>query len=69
MGKTSEAQIRASKKWDDAHRDKKRYIREKSAAKNFIIKKASQEDLVFLADLIFERLNNDSDISDFHLKK
>lgn len=56
MGKTSESQKRASRKWDDAHRDKKRYIREKSAAKNFIIKKASQEDLIFLADLISDKL-------------
>ena len=46
--KTSEAQLKASRKWAENHREQRRYISYKATAKRFI-KIASDEDLATLA--------------------
>ncbi len=53
--KTSDAQLKAIKKWNEANRDKANYTRGKSAAKSFIKNKATLEDLDMLEQVIFER--------------
>ena len=55
MGKLSEARIKANKKWDANHRERAAYINKRSAAKNFILKLATQEDLNNMGDYIEER--------------
>lgn len=52
--KTSEAQLRASKKWDDANKEKKRRIIRRSTAKNYILS-ADREELDQIKDWVFER--------------
>lgn len=52
--KTSEAQLRASKKWDDANREKKRRIIRRSTAKNYILN-ADREELDQVKDWVVER--------------
>ena len=52
MSKVSEAQLKASKKWDDAHKERKKYIVARSQAKRFVNKLASEEDLENLKKLI-----------------
>lgn len=52
--KTSEAQLRASKKWDDANKEKKRRIIKRSTAKNYILN-ADREELDQIKDWVFER--------------
>ena len=58
MKKTSEAQIRASTRWNAKNKEKMAYIRKKSAAKKFIEDVASLEDLQMLNDLIEKKLKN-----------
>lgn len=53
--KTSEAQIKANKKWNEANRERANYMRSKSSAKSFIRNKATLEDLEELEKLIDER--------------
>ena len=55
MGKLSEARIKANKKWDANHRERAAYINKRSAAKNFILKLATQEDLNRMGEYIEER--------------
>lgn len=52
--KTSEAQLRASKKWDDANKEKKRRIIRRSTAKNYILS-ADREELYQIKDWVMER--------------
>lgn len=52
--KTSEAQLRASKKWDDANKEKKRRIIRRSTAKNYILN-ADREELDQIKDWVIER--------------
>lgn len=52
--KTSEAQLRASKKWDDANKEKKRQIVRRSTAKNYILN-ADREELDQIKDWVIER--------------
>ena len=52
--KTSEAQLRASKKWDDANKEKKRRIIRRSTAKNYILS-ADREELDQIKDWVMER--------------
>lgn len=52
MKKVSESQKKASKKWDDAHKERKKYIVAKSHAKSFIKNLATPEDLIELTKLI-----------------
>ena len=61
MGKLSKARIKANKKWDANHRERAAYINKRSAAKNFILKLATQEDLNSMGEYIEERKR--------HLKK
>ena len=58
MGKVSEAQLKASKKWDEAHKERKKYIVARSQAKRFVTKLATNEDLENLKKLIEKRQNN-----------
>ena len=55
MGKLSKARIKANKKWDANHRERTAYINKRSAAKNFILKLATQEDLNSMGEYIEER--------------
>lgn len=55
--KTSEAQLKASRKWQEKNKEHMNYIRKRSAARGFI-KVATQEDLNELKQLIAERENN-----------
>lgn len=52
--KTSEAQLRASKKWDDANKEKKRRIIRRSTAKNYILN-ADRDELDQVKDWVMER--------------
>ena len=61
------ANIEKSKeKWKNNNRDKVRYTQYKSRAVNFINKKSTEEDLIFLKNLIDNKLlelkNKDNDI-------
>ena len=58
MAKVSEAQLKASKKWDEAHKERKKYIVARSQAKRFVNKLASEEDLENLKKLIEKKQNN-----------
>ena len=58
MAKVSEAQLKASKKWDEAHKERKKYIVARSQAKRFVKKLASEEDLENLKKLIEKKQNN-----------
>ena len=55
MGKLSVARIKANKKWEASHRERAAYINKRSAAKNFILKLATQEDLISMENYIEER--------------
>lgn len=50
-----ESAKRAHQKWDANHRDIIRHSNAKSAAKNFVLKKATAEELAWLKDLIEQR--------------
>lgn len=45
MGKVSEAQRRASRKWDHKNKSRRQYINKRSITRNFIKKEATNEDL------------------------
>lgn len=45
MAKVSEAQKRASRKWDRKNKSRRQYINKRSITRNFIKKEASKEDL------------------------
>ena len=45
MTKVSEAQKRASKKWDRKNKSRRQYINKRSITRNFIKKEAVKEDL------------------------
>ncbi|MGM0341654.1 hypothetical protein [Enterococcus sp. AZ007] len=52
--KTSEAQLKASRKWQDKNKEQMNYIRKRSAARGFI-KIATSEDIEELETLIKQR--------------
>lgn len=54
MSKLSEARIRNNKKWDDNNRERKRYINNRSTARNFI-KTMNRDDILEFEKLIKER--------------
>lgn len=56
--KYTEAKAKANKKWDEANKERKRYINYRSTSRNFIIKYATIEDLKEFESLI-ERRKND----------
>ena len=51
----TEAQKRAKQKYIENNRERTNYINDRSKAKNFILKKATKEDLKELEKLIKER--------------
>ena len=55
MGKLSEAKIRANRKWDAKNKDRIDYLRYRSTAKNFILKKATLDDLIAINSYVEER--------------
>jgi len=55
MGKVSEAQKRASKKWDRKNKSRRQYINKRSITRNFIKKEAAKEDLDEFKNLIKNR--------------
>lgn len=46
------AQTEANKRWQEKNREKARYLRNRSAARNFVKKDATEEDLQELEELI-----------------
>ena len=54
MAKT-EAQKRASKKWEEKNREYSNYLTQRRAARSFIRNKATKEDLQELKELIKDR--------------
>ena len=55
--KTSEAQIRASRKWEENNKERNRYLSARRQARSFIRKYATEEDLKELEDMIEEKRN------------
>ena len=55
MGKVSEAQKRASRKWEHKNKSRRRYINRRSITRNFIKKEAAKEDLDEFKNLIKNR--------------
>lgn len=55
MGKVSEAQKRASRKWEHKNKSRRQYINRRSTARNFIKKEAAKEDLDEFKNLIKNR--------------
>lgn len=53
--KTSEAQIRASRKWESENKDRARYLSARRAARSFINTRATLEDLDELKQLIHNK--------------
>lgn len=65
--KTSEAQMKASRKWQDKNKEHMNYIRKRSAARGFI-KVATTEDIEELESLIEQRkkdLNQQAEVHFF----
>lgn len=56
--KTSEAQLKAAKKWNDKNKDKQRVYRYRSYARKFVRDLATEDDLKELRKLIDDRLDN-----------
>lgn len=54
-GKYTKAKAKANRKWDEANKERKQYINQRSVAKSFIRKKATLEDLEALKELIKEK--------------
>lgn len=55
--KTSDAQLKASRKWQEKNKDQMKHVRNRSGAKGYI-KNASLEELEELEQLIEERKKN-----------
>lgn len=51
----SEAQKRATKKWDTKNKTRKQYLNRRSITKNFILKEATTEDLEQIKKYIEQR--------------
>ena len=49
------AQTEANKKWQDKNREKARYLRNRSTARNFVKKQATLDDIKELEELIDNR--------------
>lgn len=57
----SKAKLRANKKWDKKNKERKNYINMRSKAKNFILKKATNEDLKKIIEYVNKRkIDNDN---------
>lgn len=55
MDEKKNSQTEANKKWQEANREKARYLRNRSTARSFIKNQATDEDLVELLKLIQDR--------------
>lgn len=55
MGKVSEAQKRASRKWEHKNKSRRQYINRRSITRNFIRKEATEDDLDEFKNLIKNR--------------
>ena len=53
----NDARKKANSKWDSENKERVRYLQDRSKAKNFILKKATKEDLVLIKKWIEEREN------------
>lgn len=53
--KLSDAQKRAQKKYDEENKEKRNYLKSRSAARSFIRNKAKKEDLDELKEIIEEK--------------
>lgn len=58
MGKVSEAQARAARKWDAEHREIMRKSAAKSSTKRFILKLANESDLKEVQQWLAQRKEN-----------
>lgn len=56
--KTSDAQIRASRRWEEKNPERKRYLRYKSNARTFVRHWADDEDLQELIEIYKEENKN-----------
>ena len=56
--KTSDAQVKASRKWEEKNPDRKRYIRYRSNARTFVRHWANEEDLKELIDIFWDENSN-----------
>lgn len=54
---TSDAQLKANKEWQNKNKEHANYLKSRSAARSFIKKKATLEDLEELEKLIIESKN------------
>ena len=57
MGKVSEAQARAARKWNAKHREVMRKSAAKSSAKRFILRLADEDDLKEVCQWLAQRKN------------
>ncbi|WP_169789542.1 MULTISPECIES: hypothetical protein [Bacillaceae] len=48
-------QTEANKKWQEQNRERARYLRNRSTARNFVKKQATEEDIVELQNLLNDR--------------
>lgn len=55
MEEKKNPQTEANKKWQEENREKARYLRNRSTARNFVKKQATKEDIEELETLISER--------------
>lgn len=55
---TSDAQKRASRKWNEHHQERRKYLSWRSRARSFIEKAATKEDLINLKKLIEDGLGD-----------
>lgn len=53
----TEAQKKATKKWNDANKAHRNYLSSRGAARSFIRNKATRDDLMELRKMIDEKLN------------
>lgn len=53
--KTSEAQVNASRRWEQRNPERAKYIRYRTGARNFLRNHATEEDLQEMEQLIKER--------------
>ncbi|EGP7194656.1 TPA: hypothetical protein RD840_000464 [Listeria monocytogenes] len=62
---TSDAQLKANKAWQEKNKEHANYLKSRSAARSFIKKKATLEDLKELEKLIIEgKINHKGMIKD-----
>lgn len=51
----NDAKKKANIKWDSENKERVRYLQDRSKARNFILKKATKEDLILIKKWIEER--------------